>query len=599
LISEHNYINELDAKLDKKYGTYGLEFSIENSILENNLFGVDLNEESVEIAKLSLWLRTAKKDRKLNDLSNNIKCGNSLIDDPEIAGNKAFNWEKEFPQIFAKGGFDVVIGNPPYVRLESIKEVSIGLEKINYKTYEKRGDLYALFVEKGLKILKEKGIISYIMPNKWLQAAYGKPLREFILNYELRELIDFGDFQIFEGATTYPCIFNIKKDTPKEYINISVLQEDNKSDFFTEVLKAREVFEHNEFNNDTWVISSRKNKKLLNKVSSKFKSLSKSINYYNRGIIPGLSEAFIIDELKKEDFLKEDSNYKKIIGSLLRGRDITRYGIPSKEDLDYIILAGFGSFKYLEKEYNGIYNYLCQFEEKLKNRGQCKGSKPTEDKPFFGQHHWLELDNNPTEEYLNQFLQSKIMYQVFQVKPNFIFDEQGLYCNNSMWIIPTTDKGLLAILNSKMGWWLITQYCTQIQNGYQLIWKYFGQIPIAETTKELGEKADQMLLLNKELQELTKKFQRTLQREFSLETLSKKLQNWYELSFAEFLKELTKAKINLSLSQKAEWEDYFLVEQQKAVSIKSKIDQTDKEIDQMVYNLYGLTKEEIEIVEKS
>lgn len=596
LIDEHKYIDELEAKLTGSSIAFAYH---SESILENNLFGVDLNEESVEIAKLSLWLRTAEPNRKLNDLSNNIKCGNSLIDDPEIAGNKAFNWEKEFPQIFAKGGFDVVIGNPPYVRLESIKEVSIGLEKINYKTYEKRGDLYALFVEKGLKILKEKGIISYIMPNKWLQAGYGKPLREFILNYELRELIDFGDFQIFEGATTYPCIFNIKKDTPKEYINISVLQEDNKSDFFTEVLKAREVFEHNEFNNDTWVISSKKNKKLLNKVSSKFKSLSKSINYYNRGIIPGLSEAFIIDELKKEDFLKKDSNYKKIIGSLLRGRDITRYGIPLKEDLDYIILAGFGSFKYLEKEYNGIYNYLCQFEEKLKNRGQCKGSKPTEDKPFFGQHHWLELDNNPTEEYLNQFLQSKIMYQVFQVKPNFIFDEQGLYCNNSMWIIPTTDKGLLAILNSKMGWWLITQYCTQIQNGYQLIWKYFGQIPIAETTKELGEKADEMLALNKELQDISAKFQRNLQREFTLETLSKKLQNWYELSFAEFLKELAKAKLNLTLSQKAEWEDYFLQEQKRAISIKSQIDQTDKEIDQIVYELYGLTQEEIEIVENS
>ena len=92
----------------------------EKSILENNLFGVDLNDESVEIAKLSLWLRTAQPNRKLNDLNNNIKCGNSLIDDPEIAGDKAFNWQQEFPQIFAKGGFDVVIGNPPYVRAENI-----------------------------------------------------------------------------------------------------------------------------------------------------------------------------------------------------------------------------------------------------------------------------------------------------------------------------------------------------------------------------------------------------------------------------------------------------------------------------------------------
>ncbi len=112
LIKEHKYIDELKAKL---LGD-GLVFSeVQNAILENNLFGVDINEESVEIAKLSLWLRTAQKGRKLTTLNNNIKCGNSLIDDPEVAGDKAFNWQQEFPEIFAKGGFDVVIGNPPYV----------------------------------------------------------------------------------------------------------------------------------------------------------------------------------------------------------------------------------------------------------------------------------------------------------------------------------------------------------------------------------------------------------------------------------------------------------------------------------------------------
>ena len=124
------------------------------------------------------------------------------------------------------------------------------------------------------------------------------------------------------------------------------------------------------------------------------------------------------------------------------------------------------------------------------------------------------------------------------------------------------------------------------------------KVPI-QNQQPFIEKADQMLSLNKELQEISEKFQRNLQREFSLETLSKKLQNWYELSFAEFLKELAKAKLNLTLSQKADWEDYFLAEQQKAISIKSQIDQTDKEIDQMVYELYGLTEEEIEIVENS
>ncbi|HAQ39202.1 MAG TPA: restriction endonuclease subunit M, partial [Saprospirales bacterium] len=115
LITEHQKIDELRAQLLES----SLFFSyITTDILEKNIYGVDINEESVEIAKLSLWLRTAQKGRKLNTLSNNIKCGNSLIDDPEIAGEKAFNWQNEFPEIFANGGFDVVIGNPPYIQLQ-------------------------------------------------------------------------------------------------------------------------------------------------------------------------------------------------------------------------------------------------------------------------------------------------------------------------------------------------------------------------------------------------------------------------------------------------------------------------------------------------
>ena len=168
-----------------------------------------------------------------------------------------------------------------------------------------------------------------------------------------------------------------------------------------------------------------------------------------------------------------------------------------------------------------------------------------------------------------------------------------------MWFIPTRDKGLLAILNSKMGWWLITKYCTQIQHGCQLIWKYFGQIPIPTTTADIAAKADQMLSLSKELQETSHKFQRNIQREFNLEKLSAKLENWFQTPFNEFLKELEKSKVKLTLSQKAEWEDYFLQESEQALAIKHQIDETDKEIDRMIYQLYGLTDEEISIVEKS
>ena len=137
LINEHRYIDELQAKL---FGDAMVLSDVEKSILENNLFGVDLNEESVEIAKLSLWLRTAQPNRKLNDLNNNIKCGNSLIDDAAIAGEKAFNWQTAFPKIFEKGGFDVIIGNPPYVRQELFKEFSNYFIK-EYKSYSGKAEI--------------------------------------------------------------------------------------------------------------------------------------------------------------------------------------------------------------------------------------------------------------------------------------------------------------------------------------------------------------------------------------------------------------------------------------------------------------------------
>ena len=595
LIREHRYIDELKAKITG----FDLVFEdVENSILENNLYGVDLNEESVEIAKLSLWLRTARQKRKLNSLNNNIKCGNSLIDDPAIAGNKAFNWEKEFPHVFAKGGFDVVIGNPPYVRLESIKETSNEISKLNYLTYSKRGDLYCLFIEKGISLLKNSGYISYIMPNKWLQASYGKPLRKFILEYDIQEIIDFGDLQIFEDATTYPCIINIRKKEPINKMFISSLSKKNLIDFDSEVLNTRGIFNQVDFTIDTWIISSIKGINLLDRLKSKFAALADVVKGANRGIIPGFSEAFIINLETKNVLIEQDKNSQKLIAPILRGRDITRYGTPLVENLDYIILASYGSHKYFEREYFPIFKHLQKFENQLKKRGQCNGSLPNVEKNYSGQHHWLELDNNPTDDYLSQFQRPKIMYQVFQVKPNFIFDERGLYCNNSMWIIPTNDKGLLAILNSKIGWWLITQYCSKIQNGYQLIWKYFGQIPIVETTYELRVKADELLSLNQELQQKSEKFLRSLTRHFGMEDFSSKLYNWQLLTYKQFLAELKRMKINLSLSREAEWEAFFLTEQQKLQTIQQQIDQTDREIDQMVYILYGLTEEEIAIIEK-
>lgn len=597
LIAEHRYIDELAAKYNKD----ALILSdVENAILENNLFGVDINEESVEIAKLSLWLRTAQRGRKLTSLNDNIKCGNSLIDDPEVAGEKAFNWEQEFPEVFEKGGFDVVIGNPPYVKLEAIKDFSNLIENYGYLTYNKRGDLYVLFVEKGFNVLKPGGSISFIMPNKWLQAGYGKELRKFLLTKYLDQIVDFGDIQIFQGATTYPLIFVGQNKSPSEKIKIAVLKSAGASDFQSNVDSSFEIYPINYFNEGTWVISSKAENNLLEKIRTKNPKLKDVVdNNANRGIIPGLSEAFIIDAEFKDYLIEKDFKSRELIGPILRGRNIKRYGFPKKEDLDFIILAYYDSYKFLEKDFKGIYEHLLGFKEKLKKRGQCNGSPESSDKPYPGQHHWLELDNTPTLAYLNLFKRPKIMYQVLQVKPCFIYDTEGLYCNNSMWIIPTDKKGLVGILNSKMGWWLISKYCTQIQNGYQLIWKYFGEIPIPKFSTKIDVYVDSMMEMIKEKDKIVETFQGLIQSKFALSKPSKKIQNWFELNFAQFIKELQKQKVVLTLGQEGEWLVYFNEQKEKVQALQAQIDQTDREIDQMVYKLYGLTEEEIQIVENN
>lgn len=597
LMGEHAYVDELKTQL---FGGGIIFQDVSNHILENNIYGVDINEESVEIAKLSLWLRTAQRGRKLTTLNNNIKCGNSLIDDFAIAREKAFDWKKEFPDVFSNGGFDIVIGNPPYVKLETIKEASESLSRMKYSTFDKRGDLYVLFVEKGFSLLKKDGHISYIMPNKWLQAGYGKKLREYFLTKQLDRLIDFGDIQIFEGATTYPVIFLARQNKPKETFSASLLKESGVLDFESNVESTSDIFQTKQFSGDTWVISSGNNNKILEKLNKKFKTLKEFVKgEANYGIKFGLTEAFLISETKKQELISKDLSSQSLIGPILRGRDLKRYGKPKVENLDSIILANFGSYKFIPEKYPAIYEHLIKYEDKLKKRGQCTGSKATEDKPFEGQHHWLELDNNPSIEYLSLYNGPKIMYQKFQVKPCFIFDEQGLYCNDSMWIIPTDNKALLGILNSKMGWWLITKYCTQIQNGCQLIWKYFGQIPMPDVSESplLEQKVNTMIACQENMEKAKDGFINLLLSKFDIEKLNKNLQNWYKLDFKDFLKELNKAKVQLSLSEEAEWMHYFNEQKQLALQLKTEIDQTDKEIDQMVYTLYELTEEEVKIVE--
>lgn len=605
LIAEHAYVDELQAKL---FGDAMVLSDVENSILEHNLYGVDINNESVEIAKLSLWLRTAQKGRKLTSLNNNIKCGNSLIDDPAVAGDKAFDWEKEFPQVFgkvaasdeasanralpdgakAKSGFDVVIGNPPYVRQELFKEIKPYLQE-HYKCYNSIADLYTYFIEKGIKLMNENGLFSFILPNKFIKATYGKEIRKVMKeDATLQLLYDFDDYPVFADATTYPIIFILSKNNSSNddtftYSEINK-REDTVDPIFTLNQKKYKV-NHSSITIDKWSFLSNDFKKVQNKIQEQSIELKNIVdNKIFRGVSTGCNEVFIVDENTKNTI--ESSN---ILKKILTGKEVKRYKAEFQNlylifaDWDYDINSNIALKEYFEKN-----------KEKLSNRPEVKE----------GRFNWWCLSRYGSK---NSHLLSepKIIYPRINNQCNFYLDESGEYSiSDNNFFISSGDKSLLAFLNSSLTFFFLKNNCTSLQGGY---WDFRRpSIEIIPIHKELHKIKDNLEVLateqlenNKRETGITNAFLELLKYKVGIDKLTKNLQSWHTLDFKGFLKELKKAKVSLTLAEEAEWMAYFNAEKEKAVALQNDIDRLDKEIDRMVYGLYGLTEEEIAIVESA
>jgi hypothetical protein len=500
-------------------------------ILLNNIYGVDLNEESVEITKLSLFLKVCRKDLKLPNLDENIKNGNSLIEDLEFT-DKPFKWEAKFPEIFKKGRFDIVIGNPPYVRQEKIKEIKHYLKE-NYEVYTGKSDLYSYFFEIGLKILNKKGYLGFISSNKFIKANYGKKLRKYILeNSTFKIYVDHSFDSIFADATTYPSIFVLIKD----HRNQNRILVDNKFEI-----------KQSQLNSDDWIFQDPKITKIRKKIESKGTKIidlnSVNIHY---GIKTGYNKAFIIDKKTKNELITEDMKNKEIIKPLIRGRDLKKWAINFK---DYYLL--FIDWEFNIDNYPSLKNYLLNFKDNLEKRSVVtKGSVK-----------WFALSSYGST-YYKKFETPKLIYPVIAPYLFAVYDEDKFFINDKCFIITSDDmnlKYLGTLLSSSTLNFIFTLLSSSLQGNYYELRKiYIEKLPIYPATtvqqQPFIEKADQMLELNCQLQEEVNGFKHWIQKEFNIEKLSQKLEKYYELDNAEeFIREMKKKKINTTSRKTREY----------------------------------------------
>ncbi len=306
-------------------------FDVDKQILQSNLYGVDLNDEAVDICRLSLWIKTAQAGKVLTSLDHNIRTGNSVIADPTVHP-RALDWRTAFPEVFAAGGFDVVIANPPYVRQEWISEYKAYLQR-HYRAFDGTADLYVYFYELGMNLLRPGGRLCFIVTNKWMKAGYGEPLRRYFGEAAwVESVVNFGHAkQIFEDADVFPSILVARKptadappptarvcDIPRDRLRIDDLSNQIKEEGF-ETPRERLAGE-------PWMLEPPGVMGLMEKirrVGVPLKEYAGVKPLY--GIKTGLNEVFLIDTKTKDQLIAADPKSAGLFKPYLRGQDIDRW----------------------------------------------------------------------------------------------------------------------------------------------------------------------------------------------------------------------------------------------------------------------------------
>ncbi len=555
-----------------------------NLIIENNIYGVDINPESVEITKLSLFLKLAGPERKLSHLGNNIKVGNSITND-HSKENPGFKWEKEFPEILNpiinNNGFDIVLGNPPYVSLETLKDdYKSGLK--HYPCYAGKADLLYFFYNKGIDLLKKNGILCFITSRYFLEATYAKDLRKYILEHcTLDLLIDLSTVNVFKDIGIHTVIVKLNK------------QNKERSTFSWKIINDEEKLNNEKLiqikqsslTSEQWVLGDLENLQIYEKIKSiKNSVLLTQIAEIEQGVKTGLNKAFIVNS----KMIESEKLEKQFIKKLVNNSDIHKF---ISEEKDSFLIYTSDSFS--PTLGSNITKHLESFKDDLLKRVET-GTVT---------YPWYRLQRPRRQELFDA--SEKIIVPYRSTKNKFAYDTNHLIGKTDVHVIVLNDdrfdtKYVLGILNSK----LINFFYSFIGRRKGKNFEYFVEplkkIPIVhpddDKQKLIIELVTKLIELNYDYLEINIRLLEKLEINFNIINF-KNFKNWFKDDFKEFLKKIKKQRKSFSNFEQDDWKEYFLKEKKSILNTISTIYQLEERLNNIVFDLYKINENERNLIE--
>lgn len=528
-------LDHIDKSLEFYENKLLIEIATYEQKLESKTSG--LNEEQKEqVIARSKEIKEIEKRKK--QLENKTKARIKLLDFEKTDERPYFLWHLFFMDVFEQGGFDIMIGNPPYIQLQKMGKETDILQAEKFDTFKRTGDIYTLFYEKGINLLKDnKGVLTYITSNTWMRTKFGEGMRNFFVSKSNPvKLLNFEDTKIFPSATVEVNIMLTKKEIWNNNLQAVAIKGDYLPGMSINEYLSKKQIVLNNLDKDSWIIVEKEDFEIKEQIANNGISLMDWDLEFYRGFLTGYNDAFFIDEEKRHELIDLDPNSEKFIKPLLRGREIKKYGFEFHNK--YVI---FTRREFQINKHPAIKNHLELFREQLepkpknwnnKKDGEWNGRKP-------GTYLWYDFQDNIA--YYPVFDKVKIIWLSISDKPAFALDTKKMYVTAPAYIMTShCNKYLVTMLNSKAMEWYLDKVSSSTGQGTNQWSKIFVEkLPIPQLEekdrKPFEILADYLTLINDPEQAyLFESISNEIVSRFFEDVLNMMV---YELYFEEHMKE--------------------------------------------------------------